>query len=92
MPRASAASLILLQGQRLEPPPHLSKAERAAFVEVVDRVKPEHFVAEDAPIAPPPCKSAQLRRRWPTPLWKRPIASGLRTAARRATSSSWRGP
>ena len=72
MPRASAASLILLQGQRLEPPPHLSKAERAAFVEVVDSVKPEHFVAEDAPLLCAYCAAS---------LQERAIAAALANAS-----------
>ena len=52
LPRTSSAAspLVLLQGQRLEPPPHLSKAERAAFLATVESVKPEHFAPEDLPL------------------------------------------
>lgn len=52
MPRKSAAAIALLEprGHRLEPPPDLSEAERAAFVAAVRSVKPGHFAAEDVPL------------------------------------------
>jgi len=52
MPRKSAAATATLdpRGHRLEPPPGLSTAERAAFVAAVKSVKPGHFAAEDEPL------------------------------------------
>jgi hypothetical protein len=52
MPRKSAAAIASLdpRGKRLEPPPGLSEAERAAFVAAVQSVKPGHFAAEDVPL------------------------------------------
>ena len=52
MPRKSAAAIATLdpRGQRLEPPPGLSEAERAAFVAAVRSVKPGHFADEDTPL------------------------------------------
>ena len=52
MPRKSAAAIATLEprGHRLEPPPGLSEAERAAFVATVRSVKPGHFADEDAPL------------------------------------------
>jgi hypothetical protein len=52
MPRKSAAALRLVEprGQRLEPPPGLSDAERAAFVATVKSVRPGHFAAEETPL------------------------------------------
>ena len=39
------------RGRRLEPPPGLAAAQRAAFIATVKSVKPNHFAAEDMPIA-----------------------------------------
>jgi hypothetical protein len=52
MPRKSAAATATLdpRGQRLEPPPGLSAAERAAFIATVGGVRPGHFAAEDVPL------------------------------------------
>ena len=52
MPRKSAAATATLdpRGHRLEPPPGLSEAERAAFVAAVRSVKPGHFADEDTPL------------------------------------------
>ena len=52
MPRKSAAATATLdpRGHRLEPPPGLSEAERAAFVAAVKSVKPGHFADEDEPL------------------------------------------
>jgi hypothetical protein len=52
MPRKSAVAIATLEprGHRLEPPPGLSDAERAAFVATVRSVKPGHFAAEDVPL------------------------------------------
>jgi hypothetical protein len=52
MPRKSAAATATIEprGHRLEPPPGLSGAERAAFVAAVKSVKPGHFAAEDEPL------------------------------------------
>jgi hypothetical protein len=52
MPRKSAAAIAALEprGRRLEPPPGLSEAERAAFVATVRSVKPGHFADEDTPL------------------------------------------
>jgi hypothetical protein len=52
MPRKSAAAIATLdpRGHRLEPPPGLSEAERAAFVAAVRSVKPGHFADEDTPL------------------------------------------
>ena len=52
MPRKSAAATATIEprGHRLEPPPGLSEAERAAFVAAVKSVKPGHFAAEDEPL------------------------------------------
>ena len=52
MPRKSAAAPAMLdpRGQRLEPPPGLSEAERAAFEATVRSVRPNHFADEDMPL------------------------------------------
>jgi hypothetical protein len=52
MPRKSAGALAALdpRGQRLNPPPGLSDAERAAFVATVQSVRPGHFTAEEMPL------------------------------------------
>lgn len=52
MPRKSAVALATLdpRGHRLEPPPGLSEAERAAFIAIVRSVRPQHFAAEDVPL------------------------------------------
>ena len=54
MPRKSAASfdVVAVNGKpnRLAPPPHLSKAERALFLETVGAVDPRHFVEGDLPL------------------------------------------
>ena len=52
MPRKSSAAAATLdpRGQRLEPPPGLSTAQRAAFIATVKSVRPNHFAAEDMPI------------------------------------------
>jgi hypothetical protein len=52
MPRKSAAALRLVEprGQRLDPPPGLSAAERSAFVATVRSVRPGHFAAEEVPL------------------------------------------
>src|SRR5580700_1651199 len=52
MPRKSAAAIATLEprGRRLEPPPGLSAAERAAFVATVRSVRPGHFADEDTPL------------------------------------------
>jgi hypothetical protein len=52
MPRKSAAATTTLdpRGRRLEPPPGLSQAERAAFVATVKSVRPGHFAAEETPL------------------------------------------
>jgi hypothetical protein len=52
MPRKSSAAAVSLdpRGQRLEPPPSLSKAEREAFVAVVNSVRPGHFNPDDLPL------------------------------------------
>jgi hypothetical protein len=63
MPRTSAAaSLTVLPRLRLEPPPHLSKAERDVFVATVNSVKPEHFAAEDAPLLSAYCAAVVQER------------------------------
>jgi hypothetical protein len=35
---------------RLSPPPHLNKAERTLFAEIVGAVDPRHFVEGDLPL------------------------------------------
>jgi len=54
MPRTSAAAALaaplLPDKPRLEPPRGLPKAEKRAFHEVVNSVRPEHFGLEDAPL------------------------------------------
>lgn len=52
MPRKSAVAIAALdpRGHRLEPPPGLSAAERAAFVATVRSVRPGHFMAEELPL------------------------------------------
>lgn len=52
MPRKSAAAAAMLdpRGQRLEPPPDLSRAEREAFKATVRSVRPNHFAQEDLPL------------------------------------------
>jgi hypothetical protein len=54
VPRTSAAaalaSPLLPDKPRLEPPRGLPKAEKRAFLEVVNSVRPEHFGLEDAPL------------------------------------------
>jgi hypothetical protein len=52
MPRKSSAAAVSLdpRGRRLEPPPGLPAAQRAAFIATVKSVKPNHFAAEDMPI------------------------------------------
>ena len=49
MPRKSTLAVASIEprGHRLEPPPGLSKAERAAFVATVISVRPSHFASED---------------------------------------------
>jgi len=52
--RSAASNLVALdvtgQPSRLTPPPHLSKAERELFVEVVEACDPRHFVQSDLPL------------------------------------------
>jgi hypothetical protein len=62
MPRASAASLTLLTGLRLEPPGSLSAAERAAFVATVESVNADHFAAEDLPLLSAYCAASVQER------------------------------
>jgi hypothetical protein len=52
MPRKSSAALAALdpRGRRLDPPASLSKAEREAFVAVVNSVRPGHFNPDDMPL------------------------------------------
>ena len=51
MSRRSAASLSVVsvggQPLRLQPPDHLGKAARLAFIEIVNSVAPEHFHLSD---------------------------------------------
>jgi hypothetical protein len=54
MPRKSAASfeVFAVDGKpdRLSPPPHLNKAERALFSKIVGAVDSRHFVEGDLPL------------------------------------------
>ena len=54
MPRRSAASfeVVAVDGKpdRLSPPPHLNKAERTLFSEIVGAVDPRHFIEGDLPL------------------------------------------
>ena len=52
MPRKSSAALAALdpRGRHLDPPASLSKAEREAFVAVVNSVRPGHFNPDDMPL------------------------------------------
>jgi hypothetical protein len=65
MPRKSAAATATLdpRGHRLEPPPGLSEAERAAFVAAVKSVKPGHFADEDTPLLTGLCSRHRARAR-----------------------------
>ena len=65
MPRKSAVAIATLEprGRRLEPPPGLSEAERAAFVATVRSVKPGHFAAEDVPLLTAYCCRHRARAR-----------------------------
>ena len=54
MPRKSVASfeVVAVDGKpdRLSPPPHLNKAERNLFSEIVGAVDAQHFVEGDLPL------------------------------------------
>jgi hypothetical protein len=54
VPRTSAAAALaaplLPDKPRLKPPQGLPRAEKRAFLEVVNSVRPEHFGLEDAPL------------------------------------------
>jgi hypothetical protein len=64
MPRKSAVAIATIEprGRRLEPPPGLSDAERAAFVATVKSVKPGHFADEDVPLLTAYCAATVQER------------------------------
>ena len=94
MPRKPAAATATLdpRGRRLEPPPGLSEAERAAFVAAVRSVKLGHFADEDTPLLTAYALASRAPRNAADRLWMVMAAScpGMPEAivARRPSSSS----
>ena len=67
MPRRSAADLatprIATEPRWLEPPKHLTDAERSLFVELVEACAPNHFVKSDLPLLTSYVQATLLSRR-----------------------------